>query len=127
MTTYPPSAEKRQYLRAPFDGQTLIRTERHVGFVPCEPRDVSMGGICLRLEEDVDLRSEVDVQLVGAPLPQPIQCHGRVNWTTARLDVRSQPPIPYDVGIEFIGLSPQLRAALQRVIESLRQHAAQAP
>ena len=124
MTTFPPSEEKRQFFRAPFDGQALIRTEGHAAFVQCEPRNMSVGGICLRLDTEVDIRSEVDVQLVAAPLAQPIQCHGRVNWTTARLDLRAQPPIPYDVGIEFVGLSPQLRAELQRVIDAMRQHAA---
>ena len=123
MITVPPSTEKRQFFRAAFDGQALIRTERHPAFVQCEPRNVSVGGVCLRLDEEVDIRSEVDVQLVGTPLTQPIQCRGRVNWTTARLDLRAQPPIPYDIGIEFVGLSPTLRAALQRMIDAMRSQA----
>ena len=105
----------------------MVRTEGRAAFMPCEPRNVSIGGICLRLEEDVELRSEVEVELVAANLPQPLHCHGRVNWTTARLDVRAQPPIPYDVGIEFIGLSSELREELQRAIEVFRQRAIVTP
>ena len=128
MTTLPSSGEQRIFPRVSFDGQALIRTDHHAGFMPCEPRNVSMGGVCLRMDEEVELRSEVDVQLVTPHLPQPIQCHGRVNWITARLDVRMQPPIPYDVGIEFVGLSPQLRAELQRIIDTWRQqHTAVSP
>ena len=127
MTTIPLPQEYRQSPRVNFDGQALIRTEHHSGFVPCEPRNVSVGGMCLRLEEEVELRSEVDVQLVIPNTPQPLQCHGRVNWITARLDVRMQPPIPYDVGIEFEGLSPQLRTELQRIIEAWRQQQAVVP
>lgn len=124
----PPSEEKRQFPRAPFEGQALIRTERHATFIPCEPRNVSLGGMCLRLNEDVELRSEVDVQLVAASSAQPIECHGRVNWTTARLDVQPHAPVPYDVGIEFVGVSPQIRAALAYVIEAWkRQQAAMTP
>ena len=122
MTTEPVT-EKRESPRLPFDGQTLIRTGDHTTFTPCEPRNVSIGGMCLRLDEEIELQSEVEVQIVTSDGPQPIQCHGRVNWTTARLDVRAQPPIPYDVGIEFTGLSPQLRAELKRIIDAMRRRA----
>ena len=117
------AVEKRESPRLVFEGRALIRTQQRATFVPCESRNVSLGGMCLRLEEEIALQSEVEVQIVTSDGPQPIQCHGRVNWTTARLDVRAQPPIPYDVGIEFVGLSPQLREALRRAIEAMRGRA----
>ena len=126
MTTTPAPHEQRRSLRVAFGGQALIRAEGHVAFMPCQPQNVSVGGVCLRLNEDMELRSEVDIQLVAPELSHPIQCHGRVNWTTARLDVRPQPPVPYDIGIEFVGISPALRAELDRMIDRLRQHAAPA-
>ena len=121
MTTQPSVDEQRQFPRVAFDGQTLIRTPQRATFMPCESRIVSVGGMCLRLEEDMELRSEVDVQIVTGASAAPIQCRGRVNWTTARLDVRPQPPIPYDIGIEFVGLSQHLRSELQRIIDLWRQ------
>lgn len=127
MTTLPLSQEQRQFLRSPFDGEALLRTERHPMFIPCEPRNVSVGGICVRTSEEMEIRSEVDVQLKAVGLLRPLQCRGRVNWTTARLDLRAQPPIPYDVGIEFIGLSPQLRVELQRIVESWRNASSGVP
>src|SRR3989338_4333380 len=120
-------AEQRQCPRVGFEGRALIPPDGRATFTPCEPRNVSEGGVCLRLEEDMELRSEVDIQLLAANLTQPIQCHGRVNGTTARRDVRAQPPIPYDVGIEFVGLSPQLRAQLQRAVQDFRQRSVLPP
>ena len=126
MNIVPPSDDKRQAPRSSFDGQALIRTADRATFMPCEPRNMSIGGMCLRLDEEVELQSDVEVQLVSGDSPHTIQCHGRVNWTTARLDVRAQPPIPYDVGIEFVGLSPQLRAELKRIIDAMRTRAVHA-
>jgi hypothetical protein len=114
-----PGREQRRFTRVLFEGQALIRTAQH-DFTTCTPQNVSTGGACLRIMENLDPRDEVDVQLISTEFPEPVELHGRVRWTTARLDISEQAPVPYDVGIEFTGLSAHMQQALQRMIQHCR-------
>ena len=67
----------------------------------------SEAGLCLRLEELLEVRSLVRFELqpghAGAGKPsRSVECTGRVAWVIQRLDLRTNPPFLYDVGIEFV-------------------------
>ena len=81
--------------------------------------NISKAGLCLRLEERLEVRSLVNLQLTplraGAARNlsrahareassrggRAIRCEGRVAWVIQRLDLRDAPPYLFDVGIEF--------------------------
>ena len=73
----------------------------------------SEGGLCLRLEETLEVRSLIRLQVAPAQPREsqrrPIECTGRVAWVIQRLDLRSMPPFLFDVGIEFVDPPPLLR------------------
>jgi hypothetical protein len=48
----------------------------------------------------------------GLRLSRRVECTGRVAWVVQRLDLRSTPPFPFDVGIEFVDPPPALRQFL---------------
>src|SRR3989338_3876527 len=68
--------------------------------------NISEAGLCLRLEERLEVRSLVNLQLTpprsGAVRNvRAIRCEGRVAWVIQRLDLRDEAPYLFDVGIEF--------------------------
>ena len=74
----------------------------------------SEGGLCLRLQEILEVRSLVRLQVTpesggGERTHRPFQCTGRVRWVIQRLDLSDVPPFFYDVGIEFIDPPQVLR------------------
>ena len=73
----------------------------------------SKGGVCLRLEEGLEVRSLIRLQVAraraGDTQRRPIECAGRVAWIIQRLDLRSIPPFLFDVGVEFVDPPPLLR------------------
>ena len=72
--------------------------------------NLSGGGLCLRLQESVEVRSTVRLEFV--PGRRSVTCLGRVCWVIQRLDLREAPPFLYDVGIEFVDAPPLLRQLL---------------
>lgn len=94
----------------------LVRANRPVAV---NGVNVSRSGMCLRVQETLEVRSLVRLQLTPArgepgpserpPLGRPLECTGRVIWVVQRLDLRETPPFLYDVGIEFVDLPAPLR------------------
>ena len=76
--------------------------------------NLSEGGMCLRLKEALEIRSQVRLKLFPAPSKKPLECAGRVAWVVQRLDLRDSPPFVYDIGLEFIDPSPRLRQFASR-------------
>ena len=73
----------------------------------------SEGGLCLRVDEALEVRSLIRFQVAparaGDGQRRSVECTGRVAWVIQRLDLRSMPPFLFDVGIEFVDPPPFLR------------------
>lgn len=74
----------------------------------------SDGGFCLRLEQALEVKSLVRLQVAAEGARslkgrRGVECAGRVAWVMQRMDLRSMPPFLFDVGIEFIDPPPILR------------------
>ena len=127
-------AERRQSLRLPYEGAVEIETSASGGWISGHWRDLSQGGLSVRLNERFDLHTVVRMRLLPSADPDapvrrsraPMECVGRVAWTTARMDLAAQPPYPYDVGIEFVKVPALIRRQLALTYEHLR-HRQQPP
>ena len=131
--------ERRQSLRLPYDGPVEVEPAGRGAWISGEGRDLSEGGLCVRLPERFDLHTVVRVRLVAERLRAalqatvasigraPVECVGRVAWTTARMDLAPEPPYPYDIGIEFVKLPPLIRRQLTLTYERLQQRQPQSP
>lgn len=109
-----PVQERRKFNRTESAGQFAINLLQPHGAVEAEHVNVSEGGLCLRVQEPVEVRSLVRLQVTpesATPLRarRPMTCTGRVAWVNQRLDLRTIPPFLYDVGIEFVDPPPLLR------------------
>ncbi|MBI3320941.1 MAG: PilZ domain-containing protein [Candidatus Omnitrophica bacterium] len=123
--------ERRQFARSEWTARVainLLRTRRSIVADPVV--NISEGGLCLRLQEELQVRSLVQMQLTAtaaggssertgqgtAPeslrTGRPVRCTGRVTWVVQRLDLREAPPFLFDVGIEFVDPPPLLRRLL---------------
>ena len=85
--------------------------------------NVSEGGLCLRLQDMLEVRSLVRLQLTqersGVDRERSVECRGRVAWIIQRLDLRDSPPFLFDVGIEFVEPSRMVRRLLMQGGEHL--------
>ena len=106
--------ERRRFLRNELPSRVTVNLLQPTRLVPADGVNVSEGGLCLRLQETLEVRSLVDLQLTpdGARHgveQKPVRCKGRVSWVVQRLDLRPSPPFVFDVGIEFVDPPSMLR------------------
>ena len=64
--------------------------------------NLSARGLCLRVQESLDINSRLRLQLRDQGRKRPLACQGLVSWVVQRLDLREAAPFVYDIGIEFI-------------------------
>lgn len=102
--------DRRRFTRGESPGRFEVNLLRPSGRIPAESVNVSEGGLCVRLEEMLEVRSLVQLQLTSsAARARPVRCTGRVTWVMQRLDLRASPPFLFDAGIELINPPPPLR------------------
>ena len=135
--TAAPTQERRKFLRN--DAPLRLAVNLLVPPLSADSVNISAGGLCLRLAEQLEVRSLVQLEIAQerACLPSPgdrqapraIQCAGRVSWVMQRLDLRDAPPFLFDVGIEFVNPPRLLRQWLAqpgRALPTLRKSAVSA-
>lgn len=113
--------DRRQSTRLPYDGPVEIATPARGGWISGHGRDLSQGGLSVRLNERFDLHTVVRMRLSPPRARAPVECVGRVAWTTARMDLVAAPPYPYDMGIEFVKVPSLIRRQLAIAYERLRR------
>ncbi|MBI4343323.1 MAG: PilZ domain-containing protein [Candidatus Omnitrophica bacterium] len=120
--------ERRQHARSPFPERVGIQLLEPSASIAPDGINLSEGGLCLRLERALEVRSFVRLQLSPeAQHPRrthSIQCEGRVAWVTQRLDLRTAPPFLFDTGIEFVDPPVWVRRWLIRSTHSGRSRPA---
>lgn len=99
--------ERRKFARSDISARVAVNVLQFRKAIPANSLNLSQGGLCLRLEEALDIRSLIRFQVTpdttGSTRHQrPVECTGRVAWVMQRLDLRDAAPFLYDVGIEFV-------------------------
>jgi hypothetical protein len=110
--------ERRRFSRSGLPAGLGVHVLQPHATVAADSVNVSDGGLCLRLEERLEVRSLVRLQVTprsgAAPSRRPVECTGRVAWVIQRLDLREVPPFLFDIGIEFVDPPQTLRQLLLR-------------
>ncbi len=122
--------ERRRFTRnepPPHFAINLVQSDRSIH---AQNVNFSEGGFCIRLEEMLEVRSLVQMELTPegsnngrgrvvngggmARASRTMKCRGRVSWVMQRLDLRNMAPFLFDTGIEFVDPSPMLRQFMAR-------------
>ena len=104
--------ERRRFARSDSAPRVAINLIRPRQAIAAGSVNVSGGGVCLRLQEELEVRSLVQVQLTSTS--RSVTCTGRVAWVIQRLDLRGAPPFLFDIGIEFVDPPSLLRQFMAR-------------
>ena len=115
--------ERRRFTRAGPSGRVAVNMLCPQTSTPPSSVNVSEGGLCLRLQEMLEVRSLVRLQLTpegsGVRGERSVECTGRVAWIIQRSDLRENPPFVFDIGIEFVEPSRLVRQLLAQGAERL--------
>lgn len=110
--------ERRRFSRGGLPAGVGVHVLQPHATIAADSVNVSDGGLCLRLEERLEVRALVRLQVTphtgAAPARRPVECTGRVAWVIQRLDLREVPPFLFDIGIEFVDPPQTLRHLLLR-------------
>jgi hypothetical protein len=127
--TSAPIQERRKFVRGELPPRFEVNLLQPRLSVAANGVNFSEGGLCLRLQDTLEVRSLVRLQFTpegaGSVRSQrPVTCTGRVTWVIQRLDLRDIPPFLFDVGIEFVDPPPMLRQLMvQRGVNLVAQKA----
>ncbi|MBN1794778.1 MAG: PilZ domain-containing protein [Candidatus Omnitrophica bacterium] len=112
--------EKRKSPRVRMGRVEISTTEGAPGpFMTCEPENVSVGGLCVRLDRELKLFTGVHLRLFIDNETPPIECKGKINWTMALASEHPFPPYVYETGIEFVHLNERHRKLIMKKVDSI--------
>ena len=119
MKTKSMTQERRRFGRRSLARSVDIHLLHQQRAIAANGINMSEGGLCLRVEEELQVRSLVRLKFLTEKLralqgSSPLQCVGRVAWIVQRLDLRPLPPFLFDVGIEFVDPSTAVRQFIAR-------------
>ena len=118
MKTPSATQERRHFHRRPLAKRFGVHLRHQQHAITANGINMSEGGLCLRIEEELQVRSLVRLQFLTEKFHAlqgvSLQCKGRVAWVVQRLDLRPLPPFLFDVGIEFIDPSAAVRQFIAR-------------
>ena len=118
--------ERRIASRIAFRGRVELQMSQRAHCLEADSVNVSEGGVCVRVNELLEIRSPVLLRLFAQRIKRPVECEGRIAWVTQRLDLRTAPPFLYDVGVEFLRTSSRLRHFVSRIGVTVHPAAARA-
>jgi hypothetical protein len=118
--------EHRKAPRVDFQGRVEIQQRAPKSRLAASSVNLSGGGICVRLEEMLELHARVILRMFAERAQKPLECAGQVTWVIQRLDLRTTPPFLYDVGFRFLNPSGRLRQWVSRAGVGMRPAAARA-
>jgi hypothetical protein len=105
---------RRKYLRVNYPCQlTLWLPEGPNGMMLANTSNVGLGGLCVRVNQEILVGTKVDIQLDFTHTPTPFRCCGKVT-RSMQLDKEFN-----SIGIEFESLSEPKHTFLRRKISEL--------
>lgn len=81
--------------------------------------NIGMGGVCVVIKKDLKVFTPVELELDLLDLGSHITCKGRVVWNVQRKYDDIKKPFFFDIGIEFLDMTPENSLQLQDIIERL--------
>jgi Tfp pilus assembly protein PilZ len=77
--------------------------------------DIGLGGLCVRLNQAIRIRTKVDIKIDFSDRPAPLKCKGSV------VRCHEESKKVYNIGVQFEPLTPENQAFLAHKIDQLIQ------
>ncbi len=81
--------------------------------------NIGGGGICVVLDEDLGLFSEVSLEMFLGDYTKPITCRGTIVWIVKRRPVSEGEIARYDTGIEFMNIKDEDKEHIAQLVQSI--------
>jgi type IV pilus assembly protein PilZ len=115
LVSTPPSSERRRDVRAPIE--LKVEYKRLNSFFADYTRNISRDGMFIKTQKPLGIGTEFVFKLQVPQLDQPLELHGRVQWTVKPEQATSeQEP---GMGIGFIYESEAERQRVVAIVERL--------
>lgn len=107
--------DQRRFPRIRHQCVVSLRQNPTRAMIATSTENVGMGGICVLMDQGLDIFAPVDVELSLGDGHPPIVCKGMVAWVVRRRELNR--PVMFDTGIEFVGLPPEAESRIQKAIQ----------
>ncbi|MBN3039185.1 MAG: PilZ domain-containing protein [Candidatus Omnitrophica bacterium] len=107
--------ERRKYMRLKTSVQVKYTIIGNPGEIEVFSKDVSAGGICMYLGEELVADTPLQLEIVIPDLKDPIHALGRVVWQ--KKDKGQEEQVKLETGIEFTGISDFDRFNINRYVQ----------
>lgn len=107
---------KRKFPRLNLSCEIQIQTADKGESLTGTTENVGLGGVCVIVDRPLERFAHCRVKL-DLPEDAPINCDGKIVWIVPTHNAREKKEY-FDVGIEFVNLSPESRDLLKKRVES---------
>ena len=83
--------------------------------------NIGIGGVCVFLEENLELFRKVSMEIYFEGEQTPIVCDGEVVWIVKRHPVKEGEACSFDTGIEFLTISDADKDHISSLVEDILQ------
>ncbi len=107
--------DQRRFPRIQYACKVTLKQPQDAKTVSSVTENVGLGGVCVLLEEGMDIFSPVDLELTLDDGRGPIKVEGTIVWVVRHREIKKGPS--FDTGVEFAQLVPEDKARLEAVID----------
>lgn len=111
--------DKRRFPRVSYKCNIIIqRGKKGPVSISTFTENISVGGVCIILEEPLEIFSEVEMELFFGNGIGSIKCKGSAVWVVKRTGLDKSRAV-YDTGIEFLDISDVDKAKIETIINDV--------
>lgn len=112
-------SERRRFLRVPTDIPVRYSLPKNSNNLKNgRTKDISIGGICMTVNEKLNPKVRLCLEIESEGSPPPISAKGEVVWVKEAVEQKNAEGIRYfDIGIEFKDISPKDKERLAEFIK----------
>ena len=116
-------ANRRKFPRVKYAYLVVIYNpvEKENNVILTHTENLGIGGVCVILQQDIKIFSQVELELDLLDLNEHIKCKGKIVWNVHRKASSNKGSLCYDIGIEFLDLKEGQEGRLEEVVQKLVQ------
>ena len=107
--------DQRRFPRAKYRCVVRLHQEGKTSTISSVTENVGLGGVCILLEQGLDVFSPVELELDLDDGRPPLKLQGTIVWAIRRRELKKGST--FDTGVEFAQMTPEDKARLEAVMD----------